>query len=168
MEWISLLWIRIGDLAISTLGNHCGNSRSLNQFSTSQLFSHEATFFVAKIFDNVKYKKHTTNKFRSSHTEVFCKECVLRNFAKFTGKQKCHSFFFNKVAAPELANLLKKRHWHRCFPVNFVQFIRAPLFPSIGKASPDWNKTIDVMPEIKPAMLCWGNYSVSSTFVATS
>ena len=111
MEWISLLWIGIGDLAISRLGNHCGNSRSLSQFSTSQLFSHEATFFVAKIFDNVKYKKHTTNKFRSSHTEVFCKECVLRNFAKFTGKQKCHSFFFNKAAAPRPANLLKKRPW---------------------------------------------------------
>ena len=70
MEWISLLWIGIGDLAISTLGNHCGNSRSLSQFSTSQLFSHEATFFVAKIFDNVKYKKHVTNEIRSSHSEV--------------------------------------------------------------------------------------------------
>ena len=42
------------------------------------------------------------------------------------------------------------------------------LFPSTVEASPDWNKTINVMPEIKPAMLCWGNYYVSSTFVATS
>ena len=128
MEWISLLWIRIGDLAISTVGNHCGNSRSLTRFSTGQLFSHEATFFVAKIFDNRKYKKHATNKIRSSHPEVFCKECVLRNFAKFTGKHKCQSFFFNKVAAPRPANSLKKRPWHRCFPVNFVQFVRGPFF----------------------------------------
>ena len=30
------------------------------------------------------------------------------------------------------------------------------------------NKTINVMPEIRPAMLCWGNGSVSSTFVSTS
>ena len=58
---------------ISTLGSHCGNSRSLSRFSTSQLFSDEATFFVAKIFDNEKYKKHAANKIRSSHPEVFCK-----------------------------------------------------------------------------------------------
>ena len=30
--------------------------------------------------------------------EVFCKKGVLRNFAKFTGKHLCQSFFFNKVA----------------------------------------------------------------------
>ena len=34
------------------------------------------------------------------------------------------------------------------------------LFPFTVEASPDWNKTINVMPEIKPAMLCWGNYCV--------
>ena len=42
-------------------------------FFTSRLFSHEATFFVTKIFDNGKYKKHATNKIRSSRPEVFCK-----------------------------------------------------------------------------------------------
>ena len=41
------------------------------------------------------------------------------------------------------------------------------LFPSTVEASPDWNKT-NVMPEIRSAMLCWGNYSVSRTFIATS
>ena len=29
---------------------------------------------------------------------VFCKKGVLRNFAKFTGKDLCQSLFFNKVA----------------------------------------------------------------------
>ena len=33
---------------------------------------------------------------RSSRPEVFCKECVLRNFTKFTGKQVCQGLFFNK------------------------------------------------------------------------
>ena len=33
-------------------------------------------------------------KYRSSHPEVFCKKGVLRNFAKFTGKHLCQSFFF--------------------------------------------------------------------------
>ena len=32
---------------------------------------HLSTFFVAKIFDNGKYKKHATNKIRSSRPEVF-------------------------------------------------------------------------------------------------
>ena len=27
-----------------------------------------------------------------------------------------------------LANLLKKRLWHRCFPVNFAKFLRTPFF----------------------------------------
>ena len=35
---------------------------------------------------------------RSSRLEVFCREGVLRNFVKFTGKHLCHSLFFNKVA----------------------------------------------------------------------
>ena len=35
---------------------------------------------------------------RSSHPEAFCKKCVLRIFAKFTGKHLCQSLFFNKVA----------------------------------------------------------------------
>ena len=34
----------------------------------------------------------------SSRPEVFCKEDVLRNFAKFTGKHLCQSLFFEKVA----------------------------------------------------------------------
>ena len=53
------------------------------------------------------------------------KKGVLRNFAKFTGKQLCQGFFFNKGAGP--ATLLKKRLWHRCFPVNFAKFLRIPF-----------------------------------------
>ena len=35
---------------------------------------------------------------RSSRSKVFCKKDISKNFAKFTGKQLCQSFFFNKVA----------------------------------------------------------------------
>ena len=45
----------------------------LSGFSTSRLFSQEATFFEAKIFDNRKYKKDATYKIRSNRAEVFCK-----------------------------------------------------------------------------------------------
>ena len=40
--------------------------------------------------------------------KVLCKKGVLRNFAKFTGP----------------STLLKKRLWHRCFPVSFTKFLR--------------------------------------------
>ena len=36
--------------------------------------------------------------------------------------------FFNKVAAFRTATLLKKRLWHKCFPVNFAKFLRTPFF----------------------------------------
>ena len=55
---------------------------------------------------------------------MFCKKGVLRNF---TGKHLCRSLFFNKVAGLRPANLLKKRLWHRCFPVNFVKFLLTPI-----------------------------------------
>ena len=54
---------------------------------------------------------------RSIRQEVFCKKGVIRNFAKFTGKQLYQRFFFNKV-------FLKKNLWYRCFSVNFVKFLR--------------------------------------------
>ena len=59
--------------------------------------------------------------FRSNRPEVFCKKGALRNFIKFTGKHLCQSLIFNKV-------LLKMRLWHRCFPMNFVKFLRTPFF----------------------------------------
>ena len=64
--------------------------------------------------------------------EVVAQRCsirkgVLKNFAKFTGKHLCQSLFFNKVAGVKPATLLKKRLWHRCFPVNFAKFLRTPF-----------------------------------------
>ena len=63
----------------------------------------------------------SVENFRSSRPEVFCKKGVLKNFTKFTGKHLCKSPFFN-------ITLLKKRLWHRCFPVNFVKFLRTSFF----------------------------------------
>ena len=59
---------------------------------------------------------------RSSRPDMFCKKGVLRNFVKFTEKHLCHSLYFNKVAGLRPATLLKKRSWHKCFPVNFRNF----------------------------------------------
>ena len=52
---------------------------------------------------------------------------VLRNLAKFTGKDLRKSQFFNKVAGLRPETLLKKGLWHRCFPVNFLKFPRTPF-----------------------------------------
>ena len=46
---------------------------------------------------------------RSSRLEVLCKEGVLRNFAKFTGKHLRQSPFFIKVAGHRPATLLRNR-----------------------------------------------------------
>ena len=51
---------------------------------------------------------------------MFCKKSVLRTFANITGKHLCQSLFFNIF-------LLKKRLWHRCFPVIFAKFLRTPF-----------------------------------------
>ena len=66
--------------------------------------------------------------FRSSHRRFSGRKGVLRNFAKFTGKHLCHSFFFNKAAGLRRATLLKKRLWDRCFPVNFAKFATTPFY----------------------------------------
>ena len=33
-----------------------------------------------------------------------------------------------KFILPATATLLKRRLWHRCFPVNFAKFLRTPFF----------------------------------------
>ena len=56
--------------------------------------------------------------------EVFLRKGVPRNFTKFTGKRCCQSLFFNQVAGFRSTTLLKRRLWHRCFPVNFSKFLK--------------------------------------------
>ena len=56
------------------------------------------------------------------------KKGVLKYFTKLVGKHLRQSFFLNEVAGLRPAILLKKRLWHRYFPVNFVKFLRAFFF----------------------------------------
>ena len=53
--------------------------------------------------------------FRSSHPKAFYRKGVLKIFAKFTGKHLCWNLFFRRLQ-------------HRCFPVNFVKFLRTSSF----------------------------------------
>ena len=61
--------------------------------------------------------------FRSRLPEVFYKNIVTKNVAKFTENHLCQS-----LASLRATTLLKKRLWHRCFPVNFVKFLRTPFY----------------------------------------
>ena len=71
--------------------------------------------------------------YRSSHQKCSMKEGILRNFTKFTGKHLCQSLFLNKVAGLTPATLLKKRLWHRYFPVNFVKFLRTTFLQNTSQ-----------------------------------
>ena len=42
------------------------------------------------------------NLYRSSRPEVLCKEDILRNFARLTGKHLCQSLLFNKAGGLQL------------------------------------------------------------------
>ena len=54
--------------------------------------------------------------FRSILSELFCKKGAQENTL-------ARASFLNKVAT-----LLKIRHWHNCFPVNFAKFLKTPFF----------------------------------------
>ena len=66
--------------------------------------------------------------FRSSRSEMFFKKGVFKNFAKFTGKHLCQSLFVNKISGLWPATLLKKKLWHKGFPVSFMKFLRTSFF----------------------------------------
>ena len=69
---------------------------------------------------------------RSSH-QMCSLKAFLKNFAKLTGKYLCQSLFFNEVAGLRSATSLKKRLWHRCFPVIFAKFLRTPFLQNTSK-----------------------------------
>ena len=62
--------------------------------------------------------------YRSSHCRCSVRKGIFRNFAKFTENHHCQESFFIKVAGLRSTTLLKKRLWHRCFPVNCAKFLK--------------------------------------------
>ena len=86
------------------------------------------SWICLQYFVKVCLKKHI---FRGRHWRCSLKKGALRNFTKITGKHLCQSLLFNKFAGLRPATLLKKRPWHRCFPVNFVNILRAPFLQKI-------------------------------------
>ena len=58
------------------------------------------------------------------------KKCVLRNFAKLTGKHLCQSLFFNKVAGltPQACNFIKKEALAQTFSCEFSEISKNTFF----------------------------------------
>ena len=57
-------------------------------------------------------------------------EKVFLEISQNSHKKACARVvsFLSKVTGQRPATLLKKRLWHRSFPVNFAKFLRAPFF----------------------------------------
>ena len=65
---------------------------------------------------------------KSSHSHMFFRIGVLKNFAKFKGKQLSWSLFLIKLQASRLATLLKKELRLRCFPFKYYEIFRNSCF----------------------------------------
>ena len=55
-----------------------------------------------------------------SRSQMFCKIDALKNLAILTGKHLCWRFF--------LTTFIKKRHQHRCFPVNIGKCLSTAFY----------------------------------------
>ena len=95
-------------------------------------------YFVPLIFSLIVFgtlflKFYNFVKVKDSRPEVFCKKGVLWNFSKFTGKHLYQSLFFNRVAGLRAVTSLKKRLWHRCFPISFAKFLKTPFLQNTSR-----------------------------------
>ena len=91
---------------------------------------------------------------------MFGKNGVLRNFTKFTRKHLCQSLFVNKVTGLRFTTLLKKRLYHRSFPVNFAKFLRTPFVHRTPPVAASVSirclccKCSDIWPPVLSTVLC--------------
>ena len=83
--------------------------------------------FMLQLFNN--------NRETMLHAEAVVQSCsvkkVFLEISQNSQENACSRVsFLIKLQASGLSptTLLKKRLWHRCFPVNFVKFLRTPFF----------------------------------------
>ena len=73
---------------------------------------------------NLRNTKITQFSSNAGTPEAVVRRCSVKISLYSQEKNLCQSLFFNKVAGLTSAALLKKRLWHRCFPVKFAKFSR--------------------------------------------
>ena len=85
----------------------------------SILCSTNLDFFVLSLLSKDPFHTH--------NGEAFVRRCsvekVFLEISQNSQENTCARVSFTRPAT-----LLKKRLWHRCFPVNFAKFLRTPLF----------------------------------------
>ena len=62
--------------------------------------------------------------------KLLCKKRCFKKFYKFHRKTIVLKSIFNRVAYLQGCSFIKKRLQHRCFPVEFTQFLRTPNLKS--------------------------------------
>ena len=87
--------------------------------------------------DGVWKWPHFPGSYKSSHSQMFYKIGVLKNFVKFTEKNLCRSFFLMKLHVSHL-------FWSLfliliVFPVTFAKFLRTPFFRTPPVAASEAN-----------------------------
>ena len=82
---------------------------------------------LSQVFSREFYEM-STNTFSYRTPPVATSVCNFHTVYKNNFRDAMTNFFaeFFKTSRTQLATLLKKRHWYRCFPVNFVKFLRTP------------------------------------------
>ena len=81
-----------------------------NLFFTLLAINKSIYYTLNEIYIHINYlhcNTYCTSFVKKQSPKGVLQKCVLRNFTKFT--------------------LLKKRSWHKCFPANFVKFLRTPF-----------------------------------------
>ena len=66
-----------------------------------------------------------------SSLEMFCKTGVLKNFAKFTGKNVCQSLFLIKLQG-EACKFIKKENLAEVFPCEFCEIFKSNFLQYIS------------------------------------
>ena len=91
------------------------------------------TRYLVSVNNSFIDEKHMQWIFRNSHESRSVRKCVLGSSTKFTGKHLCQRPFLKRDSGFRPATLLKKRLWYRCFPLNFVKFLRTPFLQNTSE-----------------------------------
>ena len=104
----------------------CTHYGPLQFFSTYFRKSKEIGI-LRTIFPDYVISCDYVNTHQKQPPEVFCKKRCSYKFCKIHRKTPVPEYLFNKVVYLGPATLIKKRLWHRCFPVTFVKFLRTSI-----------------------------------------
>ena len=92
---------------------------------------HLRSFYSSRESDNNAVGSFKVGDTVLSQSQSKFRKVLLQNLAKFTGKHLCQSLVFNKAAG--FGQPLKKRLRQKCFPVNFLKFLRAAFLKSTSR-----------------------------------